>query len=104
MERNLGDVVRSQNLMLERQGKTPGGANRLAETFSTHLMAVRRWLAALEVPVLTVAYADAVNDAVLVARGVNRFLGGGLDEAAMAAAVDPDLHRVKMESGGPSGS
>ena len=104
MERNLGDVVRSQNLMLGRQGKVPGDANRLAATFSNHLTAVKRWLAALEVPVLTVAYADAVTDAVPVAQEVNRFLGGALDETAMAAAVDPALHRVKAESGGAAGS
>ena len=27
---------------------------------------------------------------------VNAFLGGGLDEAAMAAAVDPELRRERV--------
>ncbi len=99
MDRNLGDVVRSQMMMLERQdkGKKADGVSpgRLAETFGGHLRSIRRWLSARKVPVLTVAYADATDNPAAAARAVNQFMGGGLDEKAMAAVVDPSLRRVK---------
>jgi hypothetical protein len=42
---------------------------------------------------MTVRHADLIRDASGQARAMNAFLGAGLDEAAMAAAVDPSLHR-----------
>lgn len=97
MDRDLADIVRSQMLMLERLDKTPAlkDSGRLADTFSGHVRGVWSWLVARKVPVLTVPYADATDNPTAVARTVNRFMGGGLDEKAMAAAVDPSLHRVK---------
>jgi hypothetical protein len=38
-------------------------------------------------------YADTVANPAATARAVNEFLGGFLDEAAMAAAVDQQLYR-----------
>ena len=40
-----------------------------------------------------VPYRAAIEDPTSVARSVNRFLGGHLDEAAMSAAVDASLYR-----------
>jgi len=40
-----------------------------------------------------VAYHDALERPAEVAADLNRFLGGTLDEKAMAAAVDPELRR-----------
>ena len=42
---------------------------------------------------IEVHYDDAVEDPDGTARAVNAFLGGGLDEAAMAAAVNESLYR-----------
>ena len=42
---------------------------------------------------LEVHYADTVADPAATARTVNAFLGGGLDEAKMAAAVKAQLYR-----------
>lgn len=108
MERELEDVVRSQLLMLERQGKKPKGLSegRLAGTFAGHLRAVKTWLARRKMPVLMLAHADVIDNPASAARTVNRFLGGRLDEKAMAAVVDPSLHRVKgtSEKRGPEQS
>ena len=100
MDRDLGEVVRSQTVMLERLGKgsVAGRENRIAVAFANSLTMVRRWLASRKVPVLTVAHAEAVSNPAVVAGEVSRFLGGGLDEGAMAAVVDPALYRVKAGS------
>jgi hypothetical protein len=42
---------------------------------------------------MEVHYYNAVEDPIGTAHLVNQFLGGGLDEAAMAAAVDSSLYR-----------
>jgi hypothetical protein len=47
------------------------------------------------VSVLPVNYHEALADPAGTAAKINAFLGGGLDEAAMAAAVDPKLRRQK---------
>jgi hypothetical protein len=43
--------------------------------------------------VLAVKYHAALDDPVRTAAEINAFLGGSLDEAAMAKAVDPALRR-----------
>ena len=43
-------------------------------------------------------YAQAVADPAAMAAKVNAFLGGQLDEAALATAVRPELHRQKRNS------
>jgi len=42
---------------------------------------------------LDVDYNAIVVDPVLYVHRINSFLGGGLDEDAMVAAVDPNLYR-----------
>jgi hypothetical protein len=41
---------------------------------------------------LVIEHSQAISDALVTAEKVNQFLGGGLDVARMAAAVDPNLH------------
>lgn len=96
LDRDLHEVVKSQTTMLARSGKAGGGlpAERLMAVYRSQLQSVHAWLA--ERPsfeVLTVAHADLIRDAASQAARMNAFLGGGLDEAAMAAAVDPSLYR-----------
>jgi hypothetical protein len=38
-------------------------------------------------------HSKAISDSLATAEKLNEFLGGGLDVAKMAAAVDPSLHR-----------
>ena len=96
MERDLREVVKSQATMLARAGK-PGGAlppERLMAIYEQQLAQVRGWLAARpQFAVLAVRHAEMVRDPAGAAKAVAAFLGGGMDEAAMAAAIDPTLHR-----------
>jgi hypothetical protein len=99
MERPLGEVVASQRAMLQRLGRE--GANlserQLAATYRRQLDGVRQVLAAHpeRVSVLAVNYHEALATPAMVATRVNAFLGGDLGEAAMAAAVAPELRHQR---------
>ena len=96
MRRNLDEVLRSQDKMLDRLGNAAPGADpeAMKEAYRNDIVAAR--LHARRQPnmeLLEVHYAEAVADPAAAARAVNAFLGGHLDEAAMAAAVNAQLYR-----------
>ena len=96
MERDMEEVFASQRSMLRAQGNAAASqdAARLIPAFAAELRVVRDWLARQpNMLVLAVPYAEAVRDPLKWAHEVSRFLGAGLNEAAMAAAVDPSLYR-----------
>lgn len=97
MERDLGEVLDSQEAMLERRGQ--GGADapreRMLAAFEQHVATAAAWLRAQSnVDTIFVSYAAALADPRSCAVTVARFLGReDLDVGAMAASVDPALHR-----------
>ena len=99
MQRRLEEVVASQRAMLARAGKT--GAKlpdaQLVKIFERDVEKVLAFLAANQdrFAALRVRFDELVKEPARAAAEVNRFLGGGLDEAAMSRAVDPALHRQK---------
>jgi hypothetical protein len=101
MERPLNAVIASQRAMLDRAGKQGGRLTdrALAQTYLKQLAGVRAVLKRYpeQVALLSVNYHEALADPAGTAARVNAFLGGGLDEAAMAAAVDPALRRQGIE-------
>jgi hypothetical protein len=98
MTRPLKEVVRSQRVMLGRLG-TAGSTlddDTLAAVFEGQLGQLDRWLEAQPgISVLRVRHLDAIRAPERVAASVNHFLGGTLDEPAMAKAVDSRLHRQR---------
>jgi hypothetical protein len=96
VRRDLREVVASQDAMLGAERAPAPTAERLAEVFAAQLTELDAWLAARpHVPVLRLEHAALLADPSGAAAGLSVFLGGGLDEAAMAAAVDPALHRQR---------
>jgi hypothetical protein len=98
MRRDLDEVVASQDAMLVRRGKKSGGDARehMRDLFAKHLDAVERKLAAApNVELVYVDYAAVLGDPASQAARVNAFLGGGFDEKAMTAAVEPALRRQR---------
>jgi LPS sulfotransferase NodH len=96
MRRHLDEVLRSQDKMLDRLGNAAPGADldAMKEAYRNDIVAAR--LYARKQPgmeMIEVHYAEAIADPVAAARAVNAFLGGHLDEAAMAAAVKEQLYR-----------
>ncbi len=96
MERDLEEVFASQRDMLLAHGDMAASQEsaRLIPAMAAELHVVRDWLARQPgMPVLAVPYAEVVRDPLTWAYEVARFLSAGMDEAAMAAAVDPSLYR-----------
>lgn len=96
MRRHLDEVLQSQDKMLDRLGNTTasGSLEAVKETYRNDIVAAR--LLARRQPNmewLEVHYRDTVESPAATARLVNQFLGGRLDEAAAAAAVDASLYR-----------
>jgi predicted AlkP superfamily phosphohydrolase/phosphomutase/Tfp pilus assembly protein PilF len=102
MERDMDEVLLSQNRMIERH--RDGAADKafrvgLEAPFRAQLEKVEQWAArSLNVRMLRVPYHEAIADPVQVMARVNDFLGGDLDEEAMAASVDPSLYRNRSSS------
>ncbi|MEB3165526.1 MAG: alkaline phosphatase family protein [Cyanobacteriota bacterium] len=107
-ERPLGEVLASQAAMLEQQGKatTPRSQRQLAAAYLQQLERLRANLRArgANVQLLSLSYRDAIASPAEAAARLNRFLGGGLDETAMASAIDPALHRQRLTQPAAAGS
>jgi len=98
IERNLEEILDSQERMLVRRGKpelaTPERREILRGEFERTMARVKTALAQRSfTELLMVRYADTVADPAAAASKVNEFLGGRLNVANMRAAVDPSLHR-----------
>jgi len=100
LRRRLDEVLASQRVMLARRGAAPDEAEeaRLLPALEEQLARLERWLDAREGLVwLRVDHAELVAEPARVAARINAFLGGGLDEGAMAACVEPALYRQRVE-------
>ena len=98
MRRRLGEVLDSQQVMLERRGQPGAGVapDTMAGIFQKQLDETERWLA--EQPnfeVIYINYHDVVGDSATEAQRIADFLGGGLDVAAMQQAVQPTMYRQR---------
>jgi LPS sulfotransferase NodH len=99
MRRRMEEILASQRAMMQRMG-TSHQVNdaEMAAYFTKHLQDMEQWLAEndhLDVRYLT--FHEVVADPAAAARRINEFLGGGLDEAAMAGAVDNKLYRERAK-------
>jgi tetratricopeptide (TPR) repeat protein len=102
-ERNLDEVLDSQERMLRRRSQlpaaTPERRQMLNDEYLRTLARVKAMLAQRPgTQVLVIEHGTAISEPLATAERLNRFLGGGLDVAQMAAAVDPTLHRNRRKS------
>ena len=103
IHRDLEEVLASQRRMLLRRGEDPGAVPEpeMARAFAAHLREVEAFLEeAPNFDVLQLDYGRILADPAEAARAIDGFLGGGLDQEAMAAAVDGSLHRNRRQSEG----
>jgi hypothetical protein len=94
MRRDLGEVVASQNQMLDVRGEERGvDDERTSALYAQHLEQVERFLRQRSCfSVLMVDYAAVVADPAGQAARINQFVGG-LDVKRMAAVAEPALYR-----------
>lgn len=97
MKRPIKEVLASQRVMLDRQGKTGVDDVTLEKIYLSQLAQVEAWLKQQPVfSVLPLEYQHVVNHSLEVAKEVNAFLQANLDVEAMATAVDPTLYRQRL--------
>lgn len=99
MNRDLAEVLRSQQKMLAASGSDTPGANEsvLQRAFTQQIRDVGKMLVRSKSAVLVVNHRECVERPDVIAANLNRFLGGRLDEQAMSAVVDPALHRQRKD-------
>jgi len=98
MRRLIPEILASQRKMLVNRGEDPDKVSdaEMASLFEKHLAQVDAWIASRPyLQRLDVDYNQAIRDPLPLIARINRFLGGHLDEDAMAAVIDPGLYRQR---------
>lgn len=94
MQRDLDEILRSQEKMLERLGTKGADREKIKTSFTLHLERLSAWLAQhSNLAVLYVSYNDLLEQPSREAERVREFLGREVDAQTMAQAVDPSLYR-----------
>jgi hypothetical protein len=106
MERDLEEVLASQEKMLQRLGRPAAPREAMKRACELHLQRLDAWLQAQRhIAVLHVNYNELLARPEAEAGRVSAFLGGKADVARMVAAVDPSLYRNRSgprdRTGGP---
>ncbi len=98
-ERDLDEVLDSQDRMLARRNRTPAATperrRMLKDEYARTLGRVKAMLAQRpRTQSLVIDHREALSNPAIAAEELNEFLGGELDAAKMAAAIDATLERV----------
>lgn len=100
LHRNLEEVVASQRVMLQRQGRAtdPSREDELARVYGGQLVRVQEWLRrAPGVQVLAVNYAEALTQPDSTVARLASFLGEPFDRSRAAKAIEPAMRRQIAE-------
>ncbi len=98
MRRKLEEVIKSQEVMLQRSGKSGGNLSdeEFIRLFAAEIDKCLKWMD--EQPnfrYIQVDYNEMIADPRSQVRRVVEFLDGGLDEEKMVSVVDPSLYRQR---------
>jgi len=99
VRRNMAEILASQRKMLLNRGEDANKMDdeKMADLFAKHLQQVETWLQSQpNMQVHYCHYSEVLAHPEAEAQKINRFLGGNLDVAAMATAVDPHLYRNRQ--------
>ncbi len=101
MQRALKEVIASQNAMLARRGQpapdvSAPAVHALVGAFAAEIARFKAWVKPQpQFRVHYVNYNNLLSEPAPVLAALNAFLGGGLDPAALATAIDPALYRQR---------
>src|SRR5262249_26972315 len=96
MERNLDEMIASQDKMLERLNRSSAPREQVRQAFSTHLRKVRDWLGEQNMEVLYISYNELIERPGEHAARIAEFLPGRVDPDKMCEAIDPSLYRNRQ--------
>ena len=93
VERDLQEIIKSQNKMLNRQNRQGAGLSEesLGQTFAQQICQVKSMLSNRKIPTLYVSYSDTLENSMDTAICLKAFIGKDLNVKAMANAVDHTL-------------
>ena len=99
MERNLEEVLQSQEKMLQRLGRPAIPRDQMKRSYEQHLTRLADWLThQRHMVVLYVSYNQLLQHPHHDAQRVQRFLDDRPDAQQMAQSVDPALYRNQQSS------
>jgi hypothetical protein len=94
MERDLDEVLASQEKMLARLGRPAVPREQMKRSFVMHLEKLHDWLPRqAHLKVLRIRYDALVKEPSVETERVCAFLDGKVDTASMMESVDPQLYR-----------
>src|SRR5215510_3957154 len=102
MNRDIDEVLASQNKMLTARGETAETADdeKMREVYRKHLEKVARFLRNRSCfQTLQINYRDVIDNPAAEARRLNEFLGGRLNVEAMSGVADRELYRNRRGQG-----
>lgn len=98
MERDMDEVLLSQQKMINKKSDGKTFPVSLAEAFNKQVEKAKAWIKAQpHVQVLYLNYAEVIADPLFAAEKIASFLDEDLDCEAMATAVSSDLYRNKKQ-------
>ena len=96
MRRPIDEILASQQAMLDRLGKPTANHAVLRQAYESQLRSAEQWMTShSSVRALNIDYRQVIDRPREVSAEVCAFLGLSLNLEAMAAAVDPKLHRQR---------
>jgi len=99
MERDMTEIMASQQKMLKDQSKTKSAAFSmdLMNRFQANLERISEWAEKNKsnVEILRIPYAGLVNHPNLYLKSIKDFVNHDLDEKKMEGVIERDLHRVR---------
>ena len=94
MQRNLDEVLESQEKMLKRLNRTTAPADQMRKSFTIHLDRLFAWLAQQRhLQVLQVNYNRLLSEPETEIQQVVQFLDSRPEPGQMLSAIDPSLYR-----------
>jgi LPS sulfotransferase NodH len=103
MERNLDEVLASQEKMLQRLGRNAAASrDEMKRSFELHLAGLNRWLARQShAAVLRISYHELMATPQAQALRLCDFLDRQVNADRMLAAIDPQLYRNRQAATAP---
>lgn len=94
MQRNLDEVLLSQEKMLRRRNAAAAPREQMKEAFTLHLEKLFEWLREQQnMNVLVIKYNNLLDDPPEHSQKISEFLHDTLTVEAMVGTIDPDLYR-----------
>ncbi len=99
MERNLDEMLLSQEKMLKRLGRRAAPRAEMKRSYTLHLDRLHEWFRRQRhVEVLNVSYNQLIEHPTSESQRVSQFLEGKVQVERMASVVDPSLYRNRRSA------